>query len=39
VQALQLAEAGVVATALLVLALLLVYTIRWIEGRWRSTIS
>jgi molybdate transport system permease protein len=39
VQALQLAEAGVVATALLVLALLLVYSIRWIEGRWRSTIS
>jgi len=39
VQALQLAEAGVVATALLVLALLLVYSIRWIEGRWRSTTS
>lgn len=39
VQALQFAEAGVVATALLVLALLLVYSIRWIEGRWRSTIS
>lgn len=39
VQALQLAEAGVVATALLVLALLLVYAIRWVEGRWRSTIG
>lgn len=39
VQALQFAEAGVVATALLVLALLLVYSIRWIEGRWKSTIS